>query len=913
MIAAPSSRKFIISFLIAIAAALVIPQATQAAAGAPQNCAPSSTCVVGEFLYDDSYTPITDATCTLTSRDPDGDLYQDGVAMIPAADGWYSVSFTAPATTGYYRGQVCCTSGTDYLCLDKSFEIVNSTSSLTTDSIATAVWGYSGRTLSSFGTLAADVWASSTRTLSSFGNLISDIWGHSSRTVTATVSGDLANQADVDALSANIAENRALLEKLVNKPIIENTLEEVPDLGKKMDETKSVTNKLFINSQYVASNIRTLANKWKKYSDEEISNSLDELLNLIGEEGDNLTDASLLGQIDWMKTEWNFEVLDEIYGKTKNIRETLALLSRNSDLYKGKIPTSELKNMLAAASVLEKSVGEVSDLAGRNTMYGRTNEVFKLASDLNKKGEEVDKVLAVWTSFSLTQKQKRIAELKWGITKVNILPKINSILVYKFSPLPTDKELKNNILGLKGIVESNKLLLASKAGQALSNTWVEEGSMIFKTLVTNPSTLISQTVPLKYYLPPEVKEENVIEADSGLTVSYDTEKDQYYVEGSFTLKPSQTKTLSVRVDDVWVITDEEIASLRKQAEDLAKPLERTSYFAQGVTLKSDINVSLDKVIVLQKNTATPEEKIRAYREAKIELSAAQEKIAKLKELATQAGSAGTLFGFVGGAQTLAVWGLILVIIAGFIWMTVSMKTIMNNGKKTKKGSKTTKASPSLKGGGIRLGKTTTIAIPFAILLIAVGVTSSLVTKKLVLQSGNSVLGEETQQTELDSEQDEDKIEEEDGGMGGADIIRVRASTKSAVLVYKEADKESAVIDSFKATKDVVRIRQNENWVFIVYSQEDDLELSGEGWVEEKYIIEPPSEPLSSEINSETLVINDTPTGWLRVRTSPRGEEIGKVNPGETYPIISEKDGWYEIEISGENIGWVSGQYASIIE
>lgn len=51
-----------------------------------------------------------------------------------------------------------------------------------------AIWEYSSRMLTTFGSLAADVaaavWAVSTRTLSSFGNLITDIWANSARTLT---------------------------------------------------------------------------------------------------------------------------------------------------------------------------------------------------------------------------------------------------------------------------------------------------------------------------------------------------------------------------------------------------------------------------------------------------------------------------------------------------------------------------------------------------------------------------------------------------------------------------------------------------------------------------------------------------------------------------------------------------------
>ena len=61
--------------------------------------------------------------------------------------------------------------------------------------VASAVWGYSSRTLTSFGTLVADIWGHSTRTLTSFGTLVSDIWSHSSRTLTSfsTLVSDVAS------------------------------------------------------------------------------------------------------------------------------------------------------------------------------------------------------------------------------------------------------------------------------------------------------------------------------------------------------------------------------------------------------------------------------------------------------------------------------------------------------------------------------------------------------------------------------------------------------------------------------------------------------------------------------------------------------------------------------------------------
>jgi hypothetical protein len=62
-------------------------------------------------------------------------------------------------------------------------------------------------------------------------------------------------------------------------------------------------------------------------------------------------------------------------------------------------------------------------------------------------------------------------------------------------------------------------------------------------------------------------------------------------------------------------------------------------------------------------------------------------------------------------------------------------------------------------------------------------------------------------------------------------------------------------------------------------------------------------------------IKDTPTGFLRVRIEPStsATEAGRVNPGEMYTIIDNKNGWYEINFDGTNEGWVSGQYTEKVE
>ncbi len=72
---------------------------------------------------------------------------------------------------------------------------------------------------------------------------------------------------------------------------------------------------------------------------------------------------------------------------------------------------------------------------------------------------------------------------------------------------------------------------------------------------------------------------------------------------------------------------------------------------------------------------------------------------------------------------------------------------------------------------------------------------------------------------------------------------------------------------------------------------------------------------SASLAVKKVLILDTPTGFLRVRESNSisSLEIGKVNPGETYELLDEKDGWFEIKLSSPSReiknGWISSQYA----
>lgn len=73
-----------------------------------------------------------------------------------------------------------------------------------------------------------------------------------------------------------------------------------------------------------------------------------------------------------------------------------------------------------------------------------------------------------------------------------------------------------------------------------------------------------------------------------------------------------------------------------------------------------------------------------------------------------------------------------------------------------------------------------------------------------------------------------------------------------------------------------------------------------------------------------VIINDTPIGFLRMRTEPgtQGEEIAELKPGDKYPYLDkdEKTGWYKVQykdpapgLPNGITGWVSSQYSALSE
>ncbi len=884
MKSARMSTKFAsaLALTLLMTAAVFSPSEVTAAAGGIQDCTAGSTCTVGEFLYDDVSAPINDAACTITSWDPVNAAFFVALTPMDAptqSDGWYSKTFTAPATTGLYRTTVSCTVSGDTLTIDKSFQVDPVPASVPdTTSIATAVWGFSGKTLDSFGTLPADIWSYSTRTVSSigsFGTLIADVWANATRTLTGAglTSGDLATKSDLDNVNSNVdsvkskvgdistttavtnvtnvtnsitdiknvtTETRLLLEKVVNKPVIQNVLENttVP-LSDKLSGTRSMANQLYVNNQFLTAQSATLASGWNKSSGKDLLDGVIALSNILGSSADSSDANTMFGSVNWIKDSWNWDesvrVYDQLVTTDKiisDLKEGLADYQKSPALY------AQIKLLVKSSISLEKSIGTVSNSGPAKTLFVRIKTTQDLATKLDEKGSQVDKILGAFTkSKDVDEAVSQIGSIQNQIIALNKVSGASGALT-KVNPTDTNS-VKNVLLGLRGIVNSNKMLLSLGSGKTLVNTWLEIGSVVFKTLATNPSTLISQTVDVKYYLPQEIKKDDIIKSDPGLTVNYDSEKDQLYVSGTFNLAAGQTRTFSVETKDIWEITPAEIQSIRDQATALFKPLEKTAFFAQGVTLKSDVDASMSQISILIDGATTPEDKIKAYRQAEVLKASAETKLTAMKELVAQASAAGSLFGFVGGSQTIAVWGLIIIIASGFIFMAIYMRTLTSRAKtqlmaSEDKVDETVVKKTSHKG---KIHPASFIAVMLVSSVVSAATTGFFVSRMVARNYEQKMA-----------------------------VLGVQSSEPAATPV--------PVIETEKGPQ--------------TNSGQQNLGTGGQ------YLV----------------VITDTPTGFLRVRKTPNGTEIAKVNIGDKMPFLEDVEGWYKVQLVDGKTGWVSKEYSS---
>lgn len=179
------------------------------------------------------------------------------------------------------------------------------------------------------------------------------------------------------------------------------------------------------------------------------------------------------------------------------------------------------------------------------------------------------------------------------------------------------------------------LFLTYDAIRTTHNAYAE--AVKLKMIVANPSETEVKTVPVKFYVPKEIKPEDITNRGK-FEVGYDFEKSLYYVYQEVTLEPKESITLEIGMNDVWVIPAQEIEALRQQADKVLAALKDSEYYNQAKILTASVSSRLDAI--LQKQTQSDlsvEERIFQYNADIAVLKDIKKDIAILEDLAMEVG------------------------------------------------------------------------------------------------------------------------------------------------------------------------------------------------------------------------------------------------------------------------------------
>ena len=190
----------------------------------------------------------------------------------------------------------------------------------------------------------------------------------------------------------------------------------------------------------------------------------------------------------------------------------------------------------------------------------------------------------------------------------------------------------------------------------------EAKSIVMKVLVVNPSKERAQTVPIKSYLPQEIKSEDVLDKGD-FKLDYDVERGLYYISKDVELQPAESVVYEIELRDVWAFPEEELNSLKKQAEELTEKLKETAYFEEAKLLKERIGRRIEEILRKQEGAEAidvlPQRHIAVYRENVETLKFIKTDLSTLEKLVIRSGITP---GAKGQLSVKSTWGIILAIV-----------------------------------------------------------------------------------------------------------------------------------------------------------------------------------------------------------------------------------------------------------
>ena len=200
-----------------------------------------------------------------------------------------------------------------------------------------------------------------------------------------------------------------------------------------------------------------------------------------------------------------------------------------------------------------------------------------------------------------------------------------------------------------------------------------DDALTLRVMAINPSKEESQPTEIRAYLPKEIQPEDILDKGD-LEIAYDSQESAYFVHGQYELKPGETLEREIRLKDIWLLSAEELESMRSEATKTAKLLENTDFKERAEFLKTVIETKLNKITERQQSpSANPDRHISAYRDNLALLDSVKSDLVAARSLLTQAKPK---------AEVVVVWRLFVGVVVVLGLLSLSFYIIWHKQLKT---------------------------------------------------------------------------------------------------------------------------------------------------------------------------------------------------------------------------------------
>lgn len=118
---------------------------------------------------------------------------------------------------------------------------------------------------------------------------------------------------------------------------------------------------------------------------------------------------------------------------------------------------------------------------------------------------------------------------------------------------------------------------------------------------------------IQFSLPVEITSSDVLDS-AGLKLDYNVNDAGYYLHGQVSLQPKETRTLRVKIRDVWQLSPQEVSEIRSEIDQGYKEMGSERNRENGELLRAKLIEKLDYIVADQvQGEGSVETRINAYR------------------------------------------------------------------------------------------------------------------------------------------------------------------------------------------------------------------------------------------------------------------------------------------------------------